>query len=186
MILPYVATALLVLATLYSAIVSFSNAEPGKRTWMFPEAPTQSARIVVGALTLVLVIGLALWLGMSARNSTRPALRFLIPDGYTGWIRIEFEVPGAPPLPMEGGQYILKIPPDGILRTSSGHQYGWAKDHYYYYSAQGTRPLPDSGSAALIWGKINGEGSGAAGKQQYEELFVGTKDQFKNQVLTKP
>jgi len=186
MMLPYVATALLVLATLYSAIVSFSNAEPGKRTWMFPAAPKRSARIVVGALTLVLVTAFALWLSVSARNSTRPASRFLIPEGYTGWVRIEFEVQGAPPLPMEGGQYILKIPPDGKLQTSSGQQYGWAKDHYYYYSAQGTRPLPDSGSAALIWGKINGEGSGAAGKKKYEELFVGTEDQFKNQVPMKP
>jgi hypothetical protein len=186
MILPYVATALLLLATLYSAIVSFSNVEPGKRTWMFPEAPKRSSRIVVGALTLVLVTALAVWLSVSARNSTRPASRFLIPEGYTGWIRIEFEVPEAPPLPMESGQYILKVPPDGILRTSSGQQYGWAKDHYYYYSAQATRPLPNSGSAALIWGRINGEGSGAAGKQKYEELFVGTEDQFKNQVLTKP
>ncbi len=185
MILPYLATAFLVLATIYSAIVSFSNPEAGKRNWIFPEAPKRSARIVVGALTLVLVTGVALWLSMSARNSTRPALRFLIPDGYTGWVRIEFDVQGAPPLPREGGEYILKIPPDGILRTSSGQQYGWAKDHYYYYSAQGIRSLPDSGSAALIWGKINGERSGASGKREYEELFVGTAQQFKNQLSVK-
>ncbi len=185
MILPYAATALLVLATLYSAIVSFSNAEAGKKSWMFPEAPKRSARIVVGVFTLALVTSFVLWLSAGARNSTRPASRFLIPEGYTGWIRIEFEVPGAPALPIEGGQYVLKVPPDGILRTSSGQQYGWAKDHYYYYSAQGMRPLPDSGSAALIWGKINGEGSGAAGKQNYEELFVGTAQQFKDQVSMK-
>jgi hypothetical protein len=185
MILPYVATVLLVLATLYSAIVSFRNALTGKRTWTFPDAPKRSARIVVGVLTLVLVTAFGLWLSVSARNSTRPASRFLIPEGYTGWIRIDFEVQGAPPLPIEGGESILKIPPDGVLRTSSAEQYGWARDHYYYYSAQGTRPLPDAGSAALIWGKIHGQGSGASGKRKYEELYVGTAQQFKNQVPVK-
>lgn len=185
MILPYAATALLVVATVYSTIVSFKQAEVGKRTWIFPEATNRSARIAVGALTVALLTGLALWLSVSARNSTRPASRFLIPEGYIGWVRIEFGVQGAPPLPMEGGEYILKIPPDGVLRTSSAEQYGWARDHYYYYSAQGAHPLPDSGSAALIWGKINAEGSGASGKRKYEELFVGTAQQFRNQVPTK-
>jgi hypothetical protein len=185
MILPYAAAALLVLATLYSAIVSFRSAESDKRTWMFPEAPKRSARFVVGALTVVLVAGVAFRLSMSARNSARPAMRFLIPDGYKGWIRIEFDVQGAPALPMEGSEYILKIPPEGILRTSSGQQFGWARDHYYYDSAQGLRPLADSGPAALIWGKINAEGYGASGKRTYEELFVGTAEQFKNQASMK-
>ncbi|MGC1644355.1 MAG: hypothetical protein WA741_00880, partial [Candidatus Sulfotelmatobacter sp.] len=86
------------------------------------------------------------------------------------------------PLAKEDGEYIVKIPPGGVLRTSSAEEYGWARDHYYYYSAQGMHPLGDSGPGALIWGKINGEGFGASGKRKYEELFVGTAQQFKNQV----
>ena len=92
---------------------------------------------------------------------------------------------GAPPLPMLGGQYVLRIPSDGILRTSSAEQYGFAKDHYYYYSAQGVRTLQDSGPAELIWGKINGEESGASGNRKYEEFFVGTEQQFRDQVKEK-
>jgi hypothetical protein len=79
-------------------------------------------------------------------------------------------------------RYVFKIPSDGLLRTSSAEQYGWAKDHYYYYSAQGVRALPDSGPAGLIWGKINGEESGASGKRKYEEFFVGAAQKFKDQV----
>ena len=186
MILPYAATALLVVATLYSAIVSFRQSDVGKRTWIFPQATNRSTRIVVGVLTLVLLTGLALWLSVSARNSTRHSSRFLIPEGYTGWIRVEFEAQGARPLPMEDGEYLIKIPADGVLRTSSTEQYGWAKDHYYYYeSAGGVRPLPDSGPMGLIWGKIDGEESGASGKRKYEEFFVGTAQQFKDQVPMK-
>jgi hypothetical protein len=182
MILPYAATALLVFTTLYSAIVSFRQTEVGKRTWIFPEAPSGSARIITGVLTLALLTGVALWLSISARNSTRHSSRFLISEGYTGWIRVEFEAQGASPLPMQDGEFVLKIPADGVLRTSSKEQYGWAKDHYYYESATGVRPLPDSGQGGLIWGKINGEESGSSGKRKYEEFFVGTAQQFKDQV----
>lgn len=149
-----------------------------KHEWIFPDATTRSRRIFVGALTVALLTGFVWWQRVIAQNSTHRSSRFLIPEGYTGWVRIEFEVQSAPTLPMEGGQYVLKIPSGGVLRTSSAEQYGWAKDHYYYYSAQGVRPLPDSGPAKLIWGKINGEESGASGKRKYEEFFVGNSQQF--------
>jgi hypothetical protein len=183
--LPYVAIALLILATAYSAVVSFRQPKPGRLSWIFPESASRALRFSVGALTLALLASLGLLLGMGTGNSTHRSSRFLIPEGYTGWIRIEFEVQGALPLPMEGGQYVLRIPSDGVLRTSSAEQYGWAEDHYYYYSAQGVRSLPDSGPAGLIWGKINGEEAGASGKRKYEELFVGTEQQFRDQVKEK-
>ena len=181
MILAYAATVLLLIATVYSGIFSFRQLEAGKGTWIFPESTKRSTRIVVGVFTLAFLIGLAWWLSASARNSTRPASRFLIPEGYTGWVRIEFEVQGAPSLPLENGEFILKVPTDGVLQTSSPEQYGWAKDHYYYYSAQGVSSLSDSGPTALIWGKINGEESGGAGKRKYEAFFVGTAKQFRDQ-----
>jgi hypothetical protein len=158
-------------------MVVFRPAESGQRSWIFPQCASQWARIVVAALTLVLLIGIALWLGANAHLTHRSS-RFLIPEGYTGWVRVEFEVPGAPPLPQEAGQYVFKIPTDGILRTSSPEQYGWAEDHYFYRSSQGMQPLADSRQNSLIWGKINGEKSGASGKQKYEEFFVGTAEQF--------
>jgi len=185
MILACAAAVLLLVATVYSAIVSFRQVEAGKGTWIFPESTNRSARIVVGVLTLALLICVAFWLNSSVRHWTRPASRFLIPEGYEGWVRIEFEVHGAPPLPLEDGEYVLKVPADGVLRTSSAEQYGWAKDHYYYYSAQGVSSLPDSGPAALIWGKINGEESGVAGKRKYEAFFVGTARQFRDQAPMK-
>jgi hypothetical protein len=184
MILPYVATALLVLATVYSAIVIFRQ-NPGSAvpTWLFPQGANTTARVVAGMTTLALVIGIVAWATMSARISTRRSLRFLVPESYTGWVRVEFDIPDASPLPLEDGQTLLKIPPSGVLKTSSPEQYGWAKDDYLYYSAAGLRPLPDSGPGRLIWGKINGEASGSSGKRKYEEFFVGTEKQYKEQVL---
>ncbi len=180
MILPYLATALLALASAYSAIVSFRDAQGGT-SWIFPQGAGRFAKICIGAASLALLTA-ALWLGMSTRNSAQRSCRFMIPDGYTGWIRIEFEVVGAPPLPLEGGQYVIKIPLTGVLQTSSPEQYGWARDHYYYDSAQGPRPLPDSGPARLIWGKISGEKAAASIPRKYQEFFVGPAQQFKDQL----
>jgi hypothetical protein len=182
MILPYLAIAFLTLATVYSAIVSFRQTEGTAPSWIFPTSASRLTRIIVGSLGLALVIAAGLWLGLGARHNSLRSSRFLIPDGYTGWIRIEFEVHGAAPLAMEGGEYVFRIPADGVLRTSSPEQYGWAQDHYYYYSAQGKHALQDSGEAPFIWGKINGEASGGSGKRKYEEFFVGTAQQFKNQT----
>ena len=182
MIVAYVSLALLAIATVYSGIVSFRKIEGATVSWIFPMAVGWPTRIVVGVLSVALLMSLALWLGWTGQHSSLRSSRFLIPEGYTGWIRVEFEVQGAPPLSMEGGEYVLRIPVDGILRTSSPEQYGWALDHYYYDSAEGVHPIPDSGEAPLIWGRINGEASGAEGKRKYEEFFVGTAQQFKNQA----
>src|SRR6202023_3244609 len=157
MMLAYLATALLALATVYSAIVSFrQKPEDAAPSWIFPEQPRRPSKIAVS---------------VSPRNATPRSLRFLISEGHTGWVRVEFEVPDAPPLPVEAGKTVLRIPPSGILQTSSPEQYGWAKDEYFFYSSTGSRPLPDSGPQRLIWGKINGEASGTSGKRQYEAFF---------------
>jgi hypothetical protein len=34
----------------------------------------------------------------------------------------------------------------------------------------------------LIWGKLNGERSDSSGKRQYEEFFVGTGEQYRDQM----
>ncbi len=184
MILPYLATVLLVLVTLYSAFVSFRQQRDGSTaTWIFPDGTKRSAQIAVGIFTLAVFLGLAVWLTISARHSIRHSSRFLIPEGYVGWVRVEFQVNGAPPLLVEGGEYLFKFPPSGLLRTSSSEEYGWAKDHYLYYSEKGARLLPDTGpgGGGLIWGKINGEETGSQGKRKYEEFFVGTEQQFREQ-----
>jgi hypothetical protein len=132
-------------------------------------------------LTIASVIGFGLLMANNASTSARPSSRFLIPQDFTGWVRVEFEVNGAPPLPLENGAYVLRISAAGTLRTSSPEQYGWANDRYCYYSAQGLHSLADSGPSQFIWGKLNAEASGPAGQRKYEEFFVGTGQQFREQ-----
>jgi hypothetical protein len=185
MIVPYLAAMVLALATVYSAIESFRQkpeGESARHRWLFPDRTNRPARAFLGIAMLILVIGLGVWFSTNGRNSAPRSFRFLIPEGYRGWVHVEFEIPGLPPLPMEGGQIVIKIPPSGILRTSSPEQYGWARDTYVFYSNASLQPIPDSGPARLIWGKINGEETGSSGKRKYEEFFVGTEQQYKDQI----
>lgn len=183
MIAPYLAASLLLIVTLYSAVVSFWEPSADVRPrWLFPSATARQQRLVAGIATFILAGAFAAWIIIGPRFSTRRPMRFLIPEGYRGWVRVEFEVPGAPKLPIEAGENVLKIPSTGLLKTSSPEQYGWSKDDYFFYSGAGTIPLSDSGSNRLIWGKLNGEASGLAGKRKYEDFFVGTQEQYSEQM----
>src|SRR5436305_15270354 len=78
--------------------------------------------------------------------------RYLIPEGYVGWVKIEYEVSDAPPLPLDKGFYVCNIPPSGVLKTSSSVEEGWAKDEYLYVAGDHTSPLSGtiSGRGGLI------------------------------------
>lgn len=123
----------------------------------------------------------------SAIRTSRRAVRYLIPQGYIGWICVEFNVQGTPPLPLENGYYLLKFPRDGWLQTSSKVEYGWAKDEYYYYSVKGRHRLEDTGPGmgGLIWNASIGSKTRVLGKHRIVypttgRFFVGTEQQANN------
>ena len=147
-----------------------------------------TARNVIRVFAALAVVALAtacLW-GPPRRPS-----KYLVPDGFVGWVRIDFRVSDAPPTPIDSGFYVFEIPDDGWVRTSSDIEYGVATDEYYYVSPQGLRPLRMTGwgEGGTIWGQFNGKsesfsksgGDGPATSPStatYELFFVGTEDDF--------
>ena len=103
--------------------------------------------------------------------------RYLIPKGYVWWVRIDFNVKDAPPLPLEDGFYLLKIPPDGNLRTSTREEYGPTTFEYFYYSGSDLTPLKSTGwdGGGMIWAQSNGSRSGTV--ETHEHFFFGTEAQ---------
>jgi len=184
-VLTYLSLAFLVLATSYAALVSFSSRPDGEAaSWIFPGPAKRSLRRAVGVAGIASVLGLASWVAFALRGSSRPAWRFLIPEGYVGWVKVEFGVPGAPPLPIKGGNYVVRFSPIGFLKTSAPEQSSGGRDSYYYYSDSGTHALADraSGAGSLIWGQFHSQAFGSSGKHTYEQFFVGTEQQFKEQA----
>lgn len=143
--------------------------------------------MALGGASAVAIVALAVWAGSSVRQASRPPARYLVPDAYVGWVRVEYGVPGAPPVPLQDGRFVLTIPPDARLRTSSPEHFGWAKDEFFYYRDGTLHPLAQTprGGGGAIWGRINGEATTVSGKRQYEEFFVGSEQQFQHAVNPK-
>jgi len=83
-------------------------------------------------------------------------------------------------LPVEDGYYLVKLPTQGHIQTSSDIEYGWATDEYYYYS-NGEREVLAStgwGEGGMIWAQTNGTRYGPDGPVN-EYFFVGTEEQYK-------
>ena len=66
---------------------------------------------------------------------------WIIPKGYTGWLRLDYGVAGAPPLPIEGGRYVVRMPRSGRLQTSSANKPPIDRTAYDLVDENGSRPL---------------------------------------------
>ena len=56
-------------------------------------------------------------LNWSCTWAERRGCDYLIPDGYVGWVRIDFLIPEAPQAPVLGDRYVYRFPKDGRIRT---------------------------------------------------------------------
>ena len=112
----------------------------------------------------------------------RPPERFLIPAGYSGWVRVDFRQKGAPPLPMEDGRRLLKLNAQGTLQTSSDPQPGHGRDDFFYYSGDRRTPLSNAGvcKGGMVWQietMVDDRTS-----TPFERFFVGTEGQYRHEV----
>lgn len=105
--------------------------------------------------------------------------RYLIPEGYTGWILVHYSVSDAPVLNIEDGFRLIKIDEKGEAFTSSeiitGEGY---KDEYYYISGDKNRtaiPQKYFGAGGGTIGKLD---KGANYKSICYFFWLGTTEQF--------
>jgi uncharacterized protein DUF6843 len=120
-------------------------------------------------------------------STAAPPERYLIPAGFTGWTRIEFQKKDAPPLPTEDGQRLLKLDARGALSTSSNPETGHGKDEFSYYSGDGNSkyqrtPLSNAGvcKGGMVWERGNLVDASSA--TPFVRFYVGTEDQYRHEV----
>src|SRR5262249_26695305 len=97
----------------------------------------------------------------------------------------DFGVADTPPLPLENGFFLLRIPSTGHLQTSTALETGSVTDEFYYvagnqrhriysndedYSTVSPPPIP------LVRGGSVGVGTNTP---VHEDFFIGTDKQFK-------
>ncbi|QDH20382.1 DUF6843 domain-containing protein [Saccharibacillus brassicae] len=135
----------------------------------------------------IIWIGLLLVLTVGC-SERRPASVYLIPEGYEGWVLIDFDQAGAPEIPLEDGKGIFKIGSDGTLDTSTPEPArGKAEDEYYWVDGQGNRSAIEDITEVIqdpsIGTRSNGkgaEGHPLPGKKLVEQFFVGSLERMEH------
>ena len=139
---------------------------------------------------LVAVLGLPIFIAAAVFGPAafdlifhrRAPERFLIPAGYSGWVRVDFRQKGAPPLPLEDGRLLLKLNSDGTLQTSSDPQPGHGRDEFFYYAGDRRTRLSNAGvcKGGMVWqiGTMVDERTSTP----FARFFVGTEDQYRHAV----
>ena len=69
-------------------------------------------RLWLALVSLFLVV-------LPAHDEGRSKFAIVLPDKYSGWICVQFGVPGAAPLPIKNGTLIIRPLARGILQTST-------------------------------------------------------------------
>jgi hypothetical protein len=145
---------------------------------------TRAPFIIATVLGLPILIAVAVY-GPTAFDLVfhrRPPERFLIPAGYSGWVRVDFRQKDAPPLPMEDGRRLLKLNAQGVLQTSSDPQLGHGRDDFFYYAGDRSMPLSNTGvcKGGMVWQietMVDDRTS-----TPFERFFVGTEVQYRHEV----
>jgi hypothetical protein len=145
-------------------------------------AKLSSGSVILFIVTLPLLLGLIFYGPFVADLflHRRPPSRFLIPSGYVGWVKVEYGVPNAHPLPREGKYLIVRLNTDATAQTSSKLPDGWSRDQFFYESGDAKRPLSNAGwcKGGMIWGEVTSNKKSV----RVQKFFVGTEDQFRMEV----
>jgi Family of unknown function (DUF6843) len=151
---------------------------PGIGNWLSVRGSALGS--LVGDWRQLLRVGILVSVVLSictCEGPKRTPIRYLIPEGYVGWIEIDYEVATGVPPGREGKFEVFRIPANGHLDTSARYEEGWASDEHYYYSARGERrrlPQTISGRGGMVWGGHNGQSGGGP---EYMREFIGTEAQ---------
>jgi len=127
------------------------------------------------ALLLILCL-----VGLSGCVKFKKRSLFEIPEGFSGWVLVQFEKNGAAPLPERDGERIVTIGRNGRAVTSSPLEEGWSRlDEFYFVGSQRTKiSVSEHGAGGQVWSQANGAG--------YTIFFIGSEQEFEKAKLQYP
>lgn len=109
--------------------------------------------------------------------------RIYIPEGYVGWVRIEYGVPGAPEQEshyFDHTEY-QRFPATGLIQTSSELKQGAASAEYFSYSLDNIKPLAENTihGGTVSWCVKKPDDSRL--DREFITFFVGSKWEYEKQ-----
>jgi len=113
-----------------------------------------------------------------ALDGSKKASKFLVPEGYVGWLLLEFNVKNAPVVREESDTDFYTFPGSGRFETSSPGPVDGAPHGYFYYSQDGSLsaiPMDYRTDRGMIWGEYSGS---AKGQMCMFGFFVGSREEY--------
>ena len=160
-----------------------------------PQMIMRSLKMISGfqGFRLTLVLGLIGIIASGCDDIAQPEIH-LIPQGYSGEVFILHRVAAGEPMVREGWSRIYRIPPGGVLRSSTDANEGWRMSRFFYLAADGRceritgywavaiADTPENRNDPKVG--IHGRSAGFLLDRahrcpvRYEKYFVGTKRQL--------
>ncbi len=126
------------------------------------------------ALFSSLLLGIAF---TSCREHRHPN-RYLIPDGYVGWVKTTYNAKDAPSLPRDGNFLVHRFSSTGLIITATFLESGWAKDEFYFYDKNNSlQKIEEEKLIHLQGNTMQNESSGKITNIE-ASFFVGTDEQY--------
>ena len=126
----------------------------------------------MGAVAVIFALTIAA--AIYTRKLARPIL-WRFPQGYRGWVVVEFRNSSCPPLAEEGMYMVIPVSASGRACTSTPILEGWRYVRYEYTYANGERKM----LRADGWNKSSFIWPLAVNREKREEfVFVGTQDEL--------
>jgi hypothetical protein len=114
------------------------------------------------------VVGCLAALTVGCSRSSQDEIVIEVPANFSGQVHVEMGVPGAPALKQDGARYVIEIPPDGKVVTST--------------LITAAKPTFGNVDASRVWGytpSISQTGDGVSVGASIE-FFIGTKEQYES------
>jgi len=105
--------------------------------------------------------------------------RHIVPEGFRGWLSVDYGVDGMPPLRDEDGTVVFEYPETGRIETSTAAPVSDGLLHKRYFERHGAELVPLS-RLSQIWGEYSlraFEDDGSSSRSF--GFFVGTMGEFR-------
>jgi hypothetical protein len=131
-------------------------------------------------MKLLSVVAATCLLILTACQEKRHPNRFLIPQGYSGWIKTIYNAKDASLLPRDGEYLIHKFPDSGVISTATFCETGWALDEFYFYTKNNSLEKIDPENMIHLQGNSMQYESNGQITNVEARFFVGTNEQLQN------
>ena len=129
---------------------------------------------------LTLLLAYIVVLSAGCESEHRMPAKIYIPEGYIGWVRIEYGVKGTPEQESHFFEHIeyQRFPPSGLLQTSTTLKQGAASAEYFSYAGSGIKPLSENliHGGTISWCVKKPDGSRL--DVEFDTFFVGPNEDY--------